>query len=105
MGIKDLYEISSTNSKKAFDFEGDTQLKITPPITAKNMIRKITIIVWITETPIKVVISYWSPKYITSDESLNTMAMIKIFKAWTGKGENILAMGLYALTNIETIWL
>ena len=37
-----LCEISSTSSRKAFDFSGDIQLKITPPMTANKNILSIT---------------------------------------------------------------
>ena len=37
MGANDLYETSSISSRKAFELDGETQLKITPPITAKKM--------------------------------------------------------------------
>ena len=38
IGARDLSEISSINCKKAFEFFGRTQLRITPPIILKNII-------------------------------------------------------------------
>ena len=53
-----LRDISSTSSIKGFDFSGDTQLKITPPITPKKIILSIIIRVCIIATPTKVKVSY-----------------------------------------------
>ena len=58
MGANDLYETSSISSRKAFELDGETQLKITPPITAKKMTLKVTIMVCIIATPARTVSSY-----------------------------------------------
>tara|TARA_B100001121_G_scaffold187709_1_gene163942 strand:+ start:360 stop:641 length:282 start_codon:yes stop_codon:yes gene_type:complete len=45
-GAVDLYEISSISSRNEFDSEGDTQLRITPIIIAKNINLINTIKIW-----------------------------------------------------------
>ena len=56
IGANDLSETSSINWRKGLEFFGDTQLKITPPITAKKIILRNIIIDWIMATPMREII-------------------------------------------------
>ena len=57
-GLINLSETSITISRKALDFSGETQLKITPPITAKNIILRISKRVFTIDTAAKDNVSY-----------------------------------------------
>ena len=53
-----LRDISSISSIKGFDFSGDTQLKITDPITVKKIISNAILIIVINATSISTDVSY-----------------------------------------------